>query len=283
MKTMSKVLAAAALALGAATSAHAGTTSVNFESSVAKSIRNLGSFSGTATYDDASGLLTITVNNTSASGARLTGVAFNVVGDGKAAYHDGDVAGTRRDEDIFDDARTKHGRGAVKAKPAGIFEAGTGINGKINPPGKGLANRAGIAAGGSHTFAFDVTGGTGLTAADFLGGAKGLIGAFRGKKIDFVGTSIVPGSITSPGAGGNNTDIPPIIIPPEIIPPVIPPINTGGGDNGNGGGNSSGGGNIDDTGGQPKAVPLPPAAIPALATFAALALPRLKRKLRELV
>src|SRR2546423_10849198 len=266
MKTMSTVLAAA-LALGAATSAHAGTTSVNFESSVDKSIRNLGSFSGTATYDNASGLLTITVNNPSASGARLTGVAFNIVGDGsKAAYHDGDVAGTRRDEDIFDDARAKHGRGAVKAKPVGIFEAGTGINGKINPPGKGLANRAGIAAGGSRTFTFDVTGGTGLTAADFIGGAKGLIGAFRAKKIDFVGTSIVPGSVTNPGAGGNNTDIPPIIIPPEIIPPIIPPINTGGGDNGNGGGNSGGGGNIDD-GGQPKAVPLPPAAIPALATF----------------
>src|SRR3954468_21140575 len=217
MKTMSKVLAAAALALGAATSAHAGTTSVNFESSVDKSIRNLGSFSGTATYDNVSGLLTITVNNTSAGGARMTGVAFNIVGDGKAAYHDGDVAGTRRDEDVFDDARAKHGRGAVKTKPVGIFEAGTGINGKINPPGKGLANRAGIAAGGSHTFTFDVTGGNSLTAADFIGGAKGLIGAFRGKKIDFVGSAIVPGAITNPGAGGNNTDVPPIIIPPEII------------------------------------------------------------------
>src|SRR3954447_26733015 len=103
MKTMSKVLAAAALALGAATSAHAGTTSVNFESSVDKSIRNLGSFSGTATYDNVSGLLTITVNNTSAGGARRPGVGFNSVGDAKARYHAAAVAAPRRDEDVFDD------------------------------------------------------------------------------------------------------------------------------------------------------------------------------------
>jgi len=274
MKTLSRVLAAAALALGAS-AAHGGTTSVNFESSVDKSVKKLGSFNGTATYDDAAGLLTITVNNTSsASGARLTAVAFDVVGNGAAVYHDGDVAGTKADEDVFDDARSKHGKGPVKAKPLGDFEAGAGINGKFNPPGKKLANKAGIVAGASHTFTFDVTNGAGLTAADFLSNSNGLAAAFRGKKGDKVGSILVAGSITSPGSGGNTggENLPPIINLPDL-PPIIPPVIIG--DTGSNGGSQPGG--------TPTAVPLPPAAFPALATFAALALPKLKRKLRELL
>lgn len=283
MKKMSTILAAATVALGAASAASAGTTSVNFESSVEKSIKKLGSFSGTATYDDVAGLLTITINNTSsASGARLTGLAFNVVGDGTAGYRDGDVAGTRRDEDSFDDARTRRGTRLVKAKPIGNFEAGAGINGKFNPVGKKLANRVGVAAGDSRIFTFDIAGGGTLTAADFLGGDMGLVAAFRGRKVDKVGSVIVPGLVTAPNvpsdngsdegdtggdSGGGDTIID---IPEIIVPPVIPPINTVG-DNGNG-----------DNGQPPAAVPLPPAAIPALATFALLALPRLKRKLRQL-
>jgi hypothetical protein len=282
MKTVSKLAAVAALTLGAASAANAGTTSINFESSADKSIKKLGSFSGTATYDDASGLLTITINNTStASGARLTGLAFNVTGDGAAAYRDGDVAGTHADEDSFDDARTRRGKHLVKAKPIGMFEAGAGLNGKFNPPGKKLANRAGIAAGDSHAFTFDVSGGNGLTAADFLGGDMGLVAAFRGKKVDKVGSAIVLGAPSTPGNIGDGN--PPIIDVPDLNPPggVIPPINTGG-DNDPGNGPGIGGGN---DGGNPSttAVPLPPAAIPAMATFAMLALPKLKRKLRELV
>lgn len=281
MKTLTKTLAAAALSFGVTSAASAGTTSVNFESSADKSIKKLGSFSGTATYDDAAGLLTITINNTSAaSGARLTGLAFNVVGDAAAAYRDGDIAGTRGDEDIFDDARAKKGKRLVKAKPVGMFEAGTGINGKFNPPGKKLANRAGVAAGGTQTFTFDVAGGAGLTAADFLGGDMGLIAAFRGKKVDKVGSTIVPGTITAPTDGGNSGGDGVIDVPDVVVPPIIPPINIGGGNNlpGTGGGNNNPGGI-----GAPAAVPLPPAAIPAIATFAMLAFPKLKRKLRELV
>jgi hypothetical protein len=275
MKTLSKVVVAAALAAGAS-AAHGGTTSVNFESSADKSIKKLGSFTGTATYDDAAGLLTITVNNTSsASGARLTAVAFDVVGSSAAVYHDGDVAGTKADEDVFDDARSKRGKGPVKGKPLGTFEAGAGINGKFNPPGKKLANKAGVAAGASRTFTFDVANGAGLTAADFLSGNNGLAAAFRGKKVDKVGSAIVAGSITSPG-GGNNSGgddvLPPIIDIPDL-PPIIPPVNIG--DTGSNGGNPPGG--------SPTAVPLPPAAFPALATFAALALPKLKRKLASLL
>ena len=273
MKTLTKALAVAALTFSAASAASAGTTSVNFESSADKSIKKLGSYTGTATYDDVAGLLTITVNNTSAaSGAALTGLAFNVDGAGSAAYRDGDVAGTKADEDLFDDVRGRKGKRLVKAKPLGTFEAGTGINGKFNPPGKKLANLAGVGAGESQTFSFDVAGGAGLTAANFLGGDSGLVAAFRGKKIDKVGSVVVPGSVTVPGTGGNNAgdgDGEVIDIPDIIVPPVIPPVNTGG-DNGPGG---------NQTGGSPTAVPLPPAAIPAIATFAAMALPKLRRKL----
>ena len=284
MKTLTRALAAA-LSVGLTSAASAGTTSVNFESSADKSIRKLGSFSGTATYDDAAGLLTITINNTSAaSGARLTGLAFNVVGDATAGYRDGDVAGTRVDEDLFDDARMKKGKRLVKAKPIGMFEAGTGINGKFNPPGRKLANRAGIAAGASQTFTFDVAGGAGLTAADFLGGDMGLVAAFRGRKVDKVGSALVSGTITAPTDGGNGggdgggDGI--IDVPDVTVPPIIPPINTGGGNDlpGTGGG-SNNPGDI----GAPAAVPLPPAAIPAIATFAMLAFPKLKKKLRERV
>ena len=278
MKTLTKALAAAALTFGMTSAAGAGTTSVNFESSADKSIKKLGSFSGTATYDDAAGLLTITINNTSAAGGvALTGVAFNVVGDATAGYRDGDVAGTRADEDLFDDARARKGKRLVKARPVGMFEAGTGINGKFNPPGRKLASRAGVAAGGSQTFTFDVAGGAGLTAADFLGGDMGLVAAFRGKKVDKVGSVIVPGTVTAP-AGGDNGGGGVIDVPEVVVPPIIPPINTGGGNDlpGTGGGNNPG-----DIG-APAAVPLPPAAIPAIATFAMLAFPKLKRKLREL-
>jgi hypothetical protein len=276
MKTLTKALAVAALTFGPASAASAATTSMNFESSADKSIRKLGSYTGSATYDDAAGLLTITINNTSAaSGTALTGLAFNVVGDGSAAYHDGDVAGTRADEDRFDDVRGKKGKRVVKAKPLGTFEAGTALNGKFNPPGKKLANRAGIGAGESQTFTFDVAGGAGLTAADFLGGDMGLVAAFRGKKADKVGSVIVPGSVTVPGTGGNSGGDDVIDLPDIIIPPVIPPVSTGGD------GNINPGASIGGT--PPAAVPLPPAAVPAIATFAALALPKLKRKLRDML
>ena len=284
MKTFLKGVAVAAVTLGVASAASAGTTSVNFESSADKSLKKLGSFSGTATYDDVAGLLTITVNNTSAaSGAHLTGLAFNVVGDGSAAYRDGDVAGTRGDEDGFDDARAKRGKRLVKAKPVGIFEAGTGINGKFNPPGRKKAQAIGVAAGSSRTFTFDVSGAGALTAADFLGGDMGLVAAFRGKKIDKVGSAITPGSITAPGNDGSNGGEDdggdggpgPIVIPDVVIPPggIIPPVNTGGE-----GGPGTGTGGAPGTGGGPAAVPLPPAAIPAIATFGLMALSRLKRK-----
>lgn len=271
MKTSRRALVVAAMSLAAAASARAGTTSVNFESSADQSVKKLGSFSGSASYDNVTGLLTINLTNTSgAKAGKLTGFAFNVTGDGVAHYLDGDVAGTRADEDAFDDARSK--KGVVKAKPFGSFEAGSAVNGKWNVGGK--AARLGVGAGETRTFTFAVDNGAALTAADFFAGNTGIVAAFRGKKADKVGGLLLAGN--NPNTGGD-TGTPPINIdvPPLIVPPPVPPVDTAGGDIGIGGGN---------TGGSPgTAVPLPPAAIPALATFGLLGFRKVKRKLREML
>src|SRR5689334_24114312 len=104
-------VAAVALGIGATSGAFAGTTTVEIQSNSSTTKRKLGSYSGTATYDDATGLLSVTLNNTSgvAKAGRLTGVAFNIEGTTtKARYVDGDNAATAGvDEDAFDDARNK--------------------------------------------------------------------------------------------------------------------------------------------------------------------------------
>ena len=262
MKTLTKALAIAALTFGAASAASAGTTTVNFQSSADKSIKKLGSYAGTASYDDVAGLLTISIQNTSTNpkAGHLTGLAFNIDGTATAAYRDGDVATTRGDEDAFDDARAKKGR-VVKAKPFGMLDAGAALDGKLN---SGRARR-GIASGATGTFTFDVGGGAGLTAANFLTGDTGLLAAFRGKKSDKVGgtvSGLIVGNI--PATGGHHSELPPTIDLPELPPVVVPPVNTGGSTGGNNGG--------------PVAVPLPPAAWPAIATVLAVGAARLRRK-----
>jgi hypothetical protein len=289
MKTIRRSVAAVALglALGAGTVARAGTTTADFHSDANTTKRKLGSFTGTATYDDAAGLLTVTVTNTSAAGknaAALTGIAFNVNGNATAVYHDGDDSATRADEDAFDDARTRGGKHLVKAKPLGIFEAGSAVNGKFGKASRRAA-ALGVTSGSSRTFVFDVSGTTaGLTVNDFLTGNVGIAAAFRGKRADKVGgvlSPAAPGVLPGEGDGANDggSDVPPVIDIPDITPPtggdVNPPVNTGG-DNGNGG-------NIGGDQGGPAAVPLPPAVWSGLIGLGALATPKLKRKLRELL
>src|SRR3982750_4055901 len=281
MKTIRRSFAVAALALGlgATSVARAGTTTADFHSDSNTTKRKLGSFTGTATYDDVAGLLTVTVNNTTAAGgngAALTGIAFNVAGTASAVYRDGDDAATpRADEDAYDDARTRGGKHLVKAKPLGNFEAGSALNGKFGRASRRMAAQ-GVAAGASRTFVFDVSGATaGMTVNDFLSGNVGIAAAFRGKKADKVGgvlTPAAPGStdvLPGDGDGGNVT--PPIVIDiPEITPPaggITPPVNTGG-DNGPG---TGGNGGIDGGNQGPAAVPLPPAVWSGLLGLGALA------------
>ena len=281
MINLRRTVAVAALALAPCV-ARAGTTTVNFQSDPNSTRRNLGSFQGTATYDDAAGLLTIALQNTSAArkgGMSLTGFAFNAGDAGSITYVDGDNTVTRGDEDAVDDLKSR--KGVVKAKPFGRYHAGAGVNHKW-VVGRGQA-ASGIAAGDSRTFVFDVDSTTLLTASDFFSGNLDIVASFRGRKADRVGGIATPVAPSAPVIPGNN---PPQIIDTPEFPVdgggvvVNPPVNTGG-DNGGGpvGGGTAGGGNN----GGPAAVPLPPAAWPALATLAALALPRVKRKLREIL
>ena len=277
MKTIRTMIAAAALSLGAASVASAGTTTVNFQSSADKSVKKLGSYTGPASYDDVAGLLTISIQNTSTDprAGRLTGFAFNIDGTATAGYRDADNLATRGDEDPFDDARAKKNR-VVKAKPFGMLDAGAALDGKWNSAGGRKAAR-GIATGSTGTFVFDVTGGAGMTVAGFLAGDNGLVAAFRGKKADKVGSNVSDVVIVTPPATGGNTETPPVIIDiPQLPPVVVPPVNTGGDNGAPGGNNGNNGGPGPGTG--PVAVPLPPAAWPAIATFAVMAAARLKRK-----
>lgn len=284
--------AAAALALGAAApAAFAGTTTVHIagDNGTAK----VGSFTGTATYDDATDVLTLVLQNTTAGsgGAAITGVAFDVKGAATAAYQDGDNASTKRvDEDPFDDARGRSKKPKlIKAKPLGNYEAGAALDGKFARKAK--AGR-GAAAGASQTFTFHVAGpGAGdLTAADFFASPSPLIVSFGGfgkkaKGVDLVGSRVVPEQITvaptsnelpgsdivrptSPGTvivptgGGGNLPQGPLFPIPEINNPK--PQENGPGSNidtGNGGGGAG-----------PVAVPLPPAVWTALTTIGATGL-----------
>ena len=292
---LAAAVAAVVLGVGAG-SAFAGTTTVQFESNPNTTKRKLGSFTGTASYDDATGLLSVTVNNTSTSpkGGSLTGVAFNIAGTTTTArYVDGDDAATpRADEDAFDDARSR--KGVVKAKPFGKLDAGAAVNGKWGAASKRAA-ASGVSAGSSRTFVFDVdNAGAGMTASDFFSGNLGIAASFRGRKPDRVGgvllapvpsVPVIPGPDSGNNGGGDNA--PPVIDLPDDDTGggVIPPGDIGGGsDNGTGGntggtnGGSTGGGN-----GSPTAVPLPPAVWTGFAGLAALMSPKLKKKLRRLL
>lgn len=301
MMTIRRSVAAAALALaiGAGSPTFAGTTTVDFQSDANTTRRKLGSFSGSATYDDVAGLLTVTMNNISAAGnggAALTGVAINIAGSATAAYVDGDSPATpRSDEDAFDDARRGRARRPIKVKRLGTFDAGAAVNGKWGKASRRAA-AMGVSSGSSRTFVFDVDGATpGMTVADFLSGNVGIAASFRGRKADRVGGVIVPTSPSTPGApvvsGPEETDNgsinPPVIIIDDggITPPaggvIIPPdVNIGGNGSGGNGGTTSGA--PGDNGG-PAAVPLPPAVWSGLAGLVALATPRVRRKLRQML
>ena len=252
MKTFRLTAAAVAVAaiLISTSAASAGTTTCRLDSDPSSSRRGVGSFGGTATYDDASGLLTFVLDNTSS--ARLTGLAFKLTDGAEGAYVDGDDAQTRRDDDAFDDAR--RGRnGAVKAKRFGTFDAGAALDGKW---GRGKGAKRGLDAGESQTFIFRVNGGKGLTAADLLGGDASVVASFKSRQKDGVAgsVSLLPGE-QSGNLPGRDLD------PSEA-------------NNGNNSGGGSGGGN------SPVAIPLPPAVWTGMATLGVLALPAVRRRLR---
>jgi hypothetical protein len=260
-----KSAALAAVALGASIAgtsvASAGTSVVDFTSST--SVKGLGSFSGTATLDSSTDLLTVIMNNTSSKGY-LYGLAFDL--------EDGEKA-----KDVTNDG--KHGfkgvgKHGVRVSPYGKYEAGAFDSG---------SNRHAIAAGADKTFVFRISGASSdLTAFDLLDNPRGesMVATFRGfghGKKDHAGAAVV-----IPSVAPSIIDTDPSPISGGTIIQTKTPGSTGGASSG---GTSKGGGiNLPGDGGQtPMAVPLPSAAFSGMSLMAVLAAVAAKRKVAGIV
>jgi hypothetical protein len=267
---LASAAAAAVLMIGGAV-ASAGVTTVNLTSEGGKSVRNMGHYVGTATYDDDAGKLMITLQNTSQRGF-LTGIAFDIAGAATAGYADTDEPSTTT-VNLFSDARGKHQNKEVKTRRFGNREVGAAINGKFR---RRIGQKHGVAIGESRTFEFDLSGtrAAGLNAESVFGDDNSLVvafGGFKHKRRDIVtghmslvtsSNDIVPTSDPVPDPGPGPKD--------KTTPGNIDPITNPGGDN-------SGG--DDNGGGSPHVVPLPPAAWAALATLGVVGLNGARRRL----
>lgn len=174
---------------GAAVLALASNASADFVniSSGGYGIEGLGAFSGTVSY--AAGVLTISLTNdqSSADGGKITALAFNINGNASAVL-------TSATYGAFADLGN-----SVAASPFGTFEAGAGMGGSWL--GGGSPN-AGIARGDTGTFIFAISGaGAGsLTAADFVTDGDGIDFAVRFRGFDNGGSDKTAGHIVpTPG------------------------------------------------------------------------------------
>jgi hypothetical protein len=262
---------------------------VNLTSDGGKSVRNMGHYDGTASYDDASGKLTIMLQNMSERGF-ITGLAFDIAGAGTAGYADTDDMTTKVDEDMYDDARGKHQNKPVKTKAFGNREIGAAINGKFR---RRIGTKHGVAIGQSRTFEFDLSGtrAADMNAQSVFGDDSSLVVAFGGlkhKRRDIVTghMSLVSQSNDNgptfdpiPDPGPNPTGPTNTSGDETTIPGGIPGGNDGdptgpSGDGNHGGGDNGGGGGA-------HAVPLPPAAWAALATMALAGLNGVRRRFAQ--
>ncbi len=260
-KVARRLAAAALVIVGGANIASAGTSSVVFASTGANSVKHRASFSGTASFDNTTDLLTVTLTNTTASHkGYLTRFAFDIAGSQAAKYEDTD--GRRG----FNAVLPRHG---LKLKPFGVYEEGVKLYGSAHH---------GIAAGSSRSFLFDVQGATlGEQAIDLLTNSKGLsiVADFKGLrhgKRDRVGVDLsLPVSTLVPGG----------VVTPTPIPIDIPPAGGGGKGVPAGGGGGvlpGGGGGNGGKGGGIVAVPLPSAGWSGLGMMGLLVAASLRRK-----
>jgi hypothetical protein len=263
------VVAGLAIAAVVPSSASAATSTCTIASNPNTATRKLASFDGAATYDSSSHTLSITLHNTSKRGV-MTALAFAGGGSSTSGktikYMDGDVAGTRRDEDAFDDLCYKAKK---KCKPFGAYAAGVALRGHWTArPGR----TNGVNEGQSRTFVFDVSAAdaSSLDVMDVLGtsGDLSLVAAFkdvkRGKG-DRVGATLTLVPPVSQGAEVPATPANPLDpdtgspSDPDDTGAVIPPDTTG-------------------TPEVPAAVPLPPAAYSGLAMMGLLAVAKYRRR-----
>lgn len=161
--TLSGIVAAAALAVSSVATADI----VNI-SSLGYGLEGNGAFSGLISYVPGVLTITLTNDNTSLAGGRITALAFNIAGNATASL----TSATHPFADLG---------GSVSASPYGTFEAGAGMGGSWLGGG---SPAAGIANGASGTFVFAITGpGAGsMTASSFVGAAPSVdfVVRFRG-------------------------------------------------------------------------------------------------------
>ena len=266
-RSVRKLSVVGAVALGASLAstsvALAGTSVVDFTSST--SVRGLGSFSGTASLDSSTDLLTIVMDNTSSKGY-LYGLAFDLEAGEKA-------------KDVTNDG--KHGfkgvgKHGVKVTPYGKYEAGAMDSG---------SNRHAIAANASKTFMFQISGAASdLTAFDLLDNPRGesMVATFRGfhhGQKDHAGADVV----IPPAAPSVINDSPAIDPLATSSGTIIQTKSSGTTTGGSSGGKSTGGGTLPGDGGTtPMAVPLPSAACSGITMLALMASVSAKRKLAGL-
>lgn len=149
---------------------------------------SLGSFSGTLDYTPgATGVLVVTLNNTSGGEGKLTGLLFNITGNA-----------TLTDVTASPSANWNWGVNENGA-PFGTFDGGSwlgnGWEGGGNP-------NLGIHSGNAGSWTFEISGADAstLSAADFAGEAGGAVNfVVRFSGFDNGGSDKVPGYVPSPG------------------------------------------------------------------------------------
>lgn len=186
------VFVTAAMAVAAASGAVSADI-VNIQSDSANSTEGLGTFTGSVEYNfvaDSSGILTITLNNTSNvdNGGFITGFLFNM--DSADA-----VATLTSGTHPFDQATGNGLNGQPFGDP---FDAGAAIGGKFE--GGGNPND-GVAVGDTGIFTFDITASdaAGLSAWSFLTGPYDFNFIVRFRGFEDGGSDKVP-AVPTPGA-----------------------------------------------------------------------------------
>jgi len=179
---LATVAAAAAFAMSPAASAD-----VVSISSLGYGLEGFGAFSGLVSYVPGTLTVTLTNDNSSFAGGRITAFAFNIDGNATATL----ATATHPFLNIT---------APVTASPYGTFDAGAGLDG--NWTGGGTPSN-GIAIGATGTFTFNVTGpgAASLTAASFVAPSPDVNFVVRFRGFANGGSDKTPGYIIpSPGA-----------------------------------------------------------------------------------
>lgn len=209
----------AATVLALSSSAIAGTSTADFNTS--SSLKGLGSFTASETYNSATEQLTVRLTDTSSRGALTSFALKSPAGDTETFV--------RPAASKWKDDRTS--KLIVKARPYGTYGGGAGVGGHW----ASTRTRFGLAAGQTQSFVFDIAGPTAptLSIANFLGGSAlpDLVATFSGFKHGRTDRAKAWGAIVIPTrtsyvAPSSPAYVPPVKLPGFVLPPPnTPPVN----------------------------------------------------------